>query len=108
MALIPNQHIDCQVLATEANHRTVLQVLNHSIAELQEFTSKTENLQTKLQQTKESLLSESSEEFEETEPDGTRKCLQTLIILDEFCKEMTAILFAKKHVWRICNNKLGQ
>lgn len=83
--------------------RSLFSILHQLIGRLQIEVKGIDNLQSKLTLTKRQLLGDPSANFDgQQQSPRTCQILKCCIVLDEFCKELCAIILAKHNIVRLC------
>lgn len=113
LSLIPDEHINEYLLDPTLNSssRNLFAILCKLVEELQIGVQGISNLGKKFVATKKSLLGDhlSEEERQLCADDVNKKIgliLQSLIVLDEFCKEVVCIIFAKNKILQLCKGQV--
>lgn len=111
LSLIPDEHVNEYLLdpttPLNSSSRSLFSVLCKLVEELQIAVQGITNLGKRFVATKKSLLGESLTEeerllCEEHDAQKIGVILQSLIVVDEFCKEVICIIFAKNKVLQLC------
>lgn len=119
LSLIPDEDINEYLLnpttsvdSSSNDHsssRNLFAILYNLVEQLQIAVKGITDLQQQLFRTKQSLLREEVEVDQTGETDYDKsKCnniLQSIIVLDEFCKELLAIIFVKNQILSSCSTQ---
>src|SRR5690349_1583994 len=113
-SLIPDEGINEYLLdpttPVKATCRSLFGILHKVVEELQIDVKGIHDLRQRLHLTKKALL---HEEADDAEPQHVNNqiesiLLESLIILDEFCKELTSIILAKNQIIACSKKKISQ
>ena len=102
IAIIPDARIDAKLLDStikDSSKQTLFNSLFKLISELQISVSGIENLNQKLILIKKILLGEVKRKAEYSGTVDEQQILQSIIVIDEFCKEIAAISFVKQRIF---------
>ncbi|KPM08377.1 Retinoic acid induced 16-like protein [Sarcoptes scabiei] len=115
ISLIPERIINEKLLdptycSQDEQHTTLFSVLHRLVCDLQVSVRGIDHLGKKLHQTKLKLLYDEVNELEnDTEQSKESyeqvKTLEDIILLEEFIKELSAIVYAKNYILKLCNEK---
>lgn len=113
LSLIPDEHINEYLLDPTLNssNRNLFAILYKLVEELQIGVQGITNLGKRFVATKKSLLGDhlSEEERLLCADDADKRIgvvLQSLIVLDEFCKEVVCIIYAKNKILQLCKGQV--
>ena len=106
--MIPDENIDEYLLdlSHDANNLSLFGILHKLVEELQVAVKGITDLPQRLSNTKKLLLHEAIECTEYSEDENICTILQSLIVLDEFIKELISIIFVKNQLITCCKKQL--
>ncbi|KAH9529533.1 hypothetical protein DERF_003412 [Dermatophagoides farinae] len=115
ISLVPNEYINNYFLnptiRLKNSDESLFNILHKLIESLQISVKGIDHLHEKLCKTKLKLLGEMiPAEYEninhnKDNDEKEMKILQSLIVLDEFCKELSSIIYVKNYTLKLCNEK---
>lgn len=108
ISLVPNECINnCFLNPMKTNDESLFNILHKLIENLQISVKGIDNLYEKLWKTKLKLLGERipNEANDNDDDEKEKKILQSLIVLNEFCKELSSIIYVKNYTLKLCNEK---
>ncbi|XP_027198642.2 FHF complex subunit HOOK interacting protein 2A-like isoform X1 [Dermatophagoides pteronyssinus] len=109
ISLVPNEYINnCFLNPTiliKNSDESLFNILHKLIENLQISVKGIDNLHDKLYETKMKLLSGKIPDHFYDNNEQETKILQSLIVLNEFCKELSSIIYVKNYTLKLCNEK---
>lgn len=110
LSLIPNVYINefflDPTLNFSQNRPSLFNIMHKLVENLQISVKGIENLHYKLKITKSLLLGETIPAEQLLYIDNAEeKILQSLIVLEEFCKEISSIIYVKNYILKLCDEK---